>query len=200
MQEEVAPFEVLEGAALNDDHKLVQDCIAGDQEAWTALIAKYKRLIYSIPFRYGATPDDAADIFQAVCLEMFCELQNLRKIESLRSWIITVTIHKSLRWKKRNRNGDLELDAMESDQVEEVSPATVPPDMLQLFQEEQMIREAIAELPKRCVEMVRMLFYEVPPVAYAEVAQRLGLATGSIGFIRGRCLNKLQKLLAAKGL
>jgi DNA-directed RNA polymerase specialized sigma24 family protein len=30
---------------------------------------------------------------------------------------------------------------------------------------------------------------------YAEVATRLGLAEGSIGFIRGRCLKKLRQTL-----
>jgi hypothetical protein len=31
------------------------------------------------------------------------------------------------------------------------------------------------------------------------VARRLNLATGSIGFIRGRCLKRLKKLLQEKG-
>jgi hypothetical protein len=44
-----------------------------------------------------------------------------------------------------------------------------------------------------------MLFFEQPPLPYAEVARRLGLATGSIGFIRGRCLERLRKLLMESG-
>jgi hypothetical protein len=44
-----------------------------------------------------------------------------------------------------------------------------------------------------------MLFFEQPPRPYNEVAQALGLATGSIGFIRGRCLGRLQKILAELG-
>ena len=40
---------------------------------------------------------------------------------------------------------------------------------------------------------------EHPPVPYNEVARRLNLATGSIGFIRGRCLKRLKKLLQEKG-
>ena len=34
-----------------------------------------------------------------------------------------------------------------------------------------------------------MLFFETPARPYQEVARRLGLAAGSIGFIRGRCLD-----------
>ena len=47
--------------------------------------------------------------------------------------------------------------------------------------------------------MIRLLFFVDPPLPYREVAQRLGLATGSIGFIRGRCLQRLQKALQAMG-
>jgi DNA-directed RNA polymerase specialized sigma24 family protein len=48
--------------------------------------------------------------------------------------------------------------------------------------------------------MIRLLFYQQPPLPYAEVAERLGLATGSIGFIRGRCLKKLEAALGELGL
>jgi DNA-directed RNA polymerase specialized sigma24 family protein len=47
--------------------------------------------------------------------------------------------------------------------------------------------------------MIRMLFFEQPPLRYAEVAQRLHLAPGSIGFIRGRCLKRLKQVLEKKG-
>ena len=37
-------------AAWNDT-RLVKACLAGDEEAWSVLIDKYKALIYSIPAR-----------------------------------------------------------------------------------------------------------------------------------------------------
>ena len=62
-----------------------------------------------------------------------------------------------------------------------------------------MVREAIDRLPPRCREMIQLLFFEHPPVRYDELARRLNLATGSIGFIRGRCLKRLKKLLEEEG-
>jgi hypothetical protein len=47
--------------------------------------------------------------------------------------------------------------------------------------------------------MIELLFFEQPPTPYHEVARRLKLATGSIGFIRGRCLQGLKKILAESG-
>ena len=189
------------GIADWSDTRLVRECLAGNENAWAGLIKKYKRLIYSIPMKYGATPDDAADIFQAVCLELFSELANLRKTESLKSWLITVTAHQAYHWKKRQRPGDVELDNMEPELAEAQVPAAgmLPPEMLQQIQEEQIVRESLRKLPPRCEQMIRLLFYSDPPLPYTEVAQRLGLATGSIGFIRGRCLKRMQKILAEMG-
>jgi DNA-directed RNA polymerase specialized sigma24 family protein len=61
------------------------------------------------------------------------------------------------------------------------------------------VRDAITTLPERCREMIELLFFETPPIPYAEVAKRLSLATGSIGFIRGRCLKRLKNVLEQKG-
>jgi len=47
---------------------------------------------------------------------------------------------------------------------------------------------------------VEMLFFETPPRAYRDVAASLGLAEGSIGFIRGRCLTRLRVSLRRAGL
>jgi DNA-directed RNA polymerase specialized sigma24 family protein len=54
-------------------------------------------------------------------------------------------------------------------------------------------------MPARCERMIHMLFFESPVRPYAEIASELGLATGSIGFIRGRCLARLRKHLEMKG-
>lgn len=178
------------------DSRLVRECLGGNEQAWAALIERYKRLIYYIPLKYGCSPDDAADIFQAVCLDMFSDLRNLRKTESLRSWLISVTVHKAYHWKRQQR-GDVELDAMEHEQVE--TAAVAPPQLLEELEQEQNVRDAIGRLPARCAEMIRLLFYQQPPLPYAEVARRLGVATGSIGFIRGRCLKRLQKILEEMG-
>ncbi len=178
-----------------EDAALVRGCLEGNQEAWESLVDKYKRLIFSVPLRYGASSEDAADVFQSVCIEVFNSLEHLKNPDSLRSWLITVAIRQSYRWRKKQTN-HVELDAMEPELAEEI--ASVPETIAQL-QQEQIVRDVVAKLPPRCAELVRLLFFEQPPLPYAEVARRLGLATGSIGFIRGRCLTRLRKMLLESG-
>ncbi len=180
------------------DERLVSECLRGNEQAWAELINKYKNLIFSIPIKYGASREDAADLFQAVCLELFSELANLRKVGSLRSWLITVTTHKAFHWKRKHRQRlGREVEDVEEENLGE-APAAAP-EFIEALEREQMVREAVSRLSARCGELVRLLFFEHPPTPYSEVAQRLGLASGSIGFIRGRCLKKLQKLLDDAG-
>ena len=180
-----------------EDELLVQGCIQGDARSWERLIDKYKRLIYSIPIKYGASPDDAADVFQAVCIEALNSLPQLKNAQSLRSWLITLTVRQAYRWKKKQSH-HVELDALEPEVAEAIACITQSDTLAQLEQE-QIVREVVSQLPPRNRELVRLLFFEQPALPYAEIAQRLGLATGSIGFIRGRCLEKLRKALLEYG-
>jgi RNA polymerase sigma factor (sigma-70 family) len=178
--------------------RLVAGCLTGDERAWHLLLDRYKNLIYSIPLRYGVPHQDAADIFQSVCLDLFNELARVRDAEALQSWLIRVTTHKCYHWKRRQgTRGENDLD---DDEVESISDADqIPAEVIVELEREQMVREAIQQLPARCREMIELLFFEHPPMPYNEVAKRLRLAKGSIGFIRGRCLKKMKKILEEKG-
>ncbi len=176
------------------DDRLVHACLAGDERAWNALIDKYKRLIYSIALRYHATPDDAADIFQAVCLELYSELPRVRDAAALRGWLITVTAHAALR-SRRRRSRREEIERSDEDLSLFSGTESTPIQEREEFERAQAVREAMMRLTERCQAMLQMLFFEDPPRPYADVASTLGLATGSIGFIRGRCLEKLRKIV-----
>ena len=181
--------------SVSSDAYLVAECLKGNEEAWEALINKYKRLIYSIPIKYGASSADAADILQSVYMELFCELSKLQRAESLKSWLMVITSRKCFHW-HRKKPLEFTLDNIEEEYPTAISVSA--PEIVEA-EKEQLMREGIAELPPRCRELVRLLFYEQPPVPYAEVAQRVGLATGSIGFTRARCLERLHKILRQKG-
>jgi RNA polymerase sigma factor (sigma-70 family) len=140
---------------------------------------------------------DAADIFQAVCVELLTGLPKLREPKALPKWLMQTSYHQCLRWKK------LQLDLLDDTQGAEsetqASTEELPEEILYQVQREQSVRDALSALPMRCNRMVAMLFFEDPPRPYDEVAKELQLATGSIGFTRSRCLKKLKQLLQEKG-
>jgi RNA polymerase sigma factor (sigma-70 family) len=178
--------------------RLVQECLSGNQAAWSALIDKFKNLIFSIPLKYGLPQEDAADIFQAVCLELLSELPRLREPLALPAWISKVTYHKCFHL-KREQQRFVVTDASDEEKRPDVDVAALPPDALAQLEREQMLRDTLAQLSSRCRQLVNMLFFEIPARPYREIAESLGVATGSIGFIRGRCLERLQKRLEEAG-
>jgi RNA polymerase sigma factor (sigma-70 family) len=185
----------LEQAPDPGDERLIQRCLQGDQEAWSALIDKYKNLIYSIPIKYGMY-QDAGDIFQAVCLDLLQELPRIRERQALPKWLMQTCYHRCLRHKK-TAGRETELEPAEADQ--QSGHAILSDQLFLQLEKEQSLRDAVAQMPARCQRMIHMLFFEIPTRPYEEVARALGLATGSIGFIRGRCLSRLRKQLQKKG-
>jgi len=180
------------------DKRLVEECLKGGEVAWVVLVDKYKNLIYSIILKYRAGPEEAADLFQSVWLDAYNDLPKLRKRDALKPWLISLTTHKCYHWKKKQRRQEFqEIDDIETEDLEEHAVTT--PTFLEELERDQLVRDAILSLSPRCQEMIRLLFFTSPPLPYKEVAERLGLATGSIGFIRGRCLQRLQKALEKEG-
>jgi len=183
-----------ETAPVWSDERLVQQCLRGNQEAWSALIDKYRKLIYSIPVKWQLPREDANDIFQSVCIDLYAELSRLREPRALPKWLIQTTVHKCARCRQQqSRTSDQEIS--EDLALTTVTAAT----LIEEVEREQMLRDAIVAVGGRCAEMIHMLFFASPALAYEQIARKLGLATGSIGFIRGRCLDRLKKQLLSRG-
>ncbi|PYV34047.1 MAG: sigma-70 family RNA polymerase sigma factor [Acidobacteria bacterium] len=178
--------------------RLVQECLKGNDTGWHLLVDKYKNLIYSIPLKYGLSQEDAADIFQAVCLELLSELPRLREPEALPAWLLRVTYHKCYHWKRDQMRYVSQEPSVAGEEAAE-GQGEAPQEILSQVEREQALRDALTELTPRCRQLVQMLFFEVPALPYREVAGRLGIRTGSVGFIRGRCLGRLRKRLEKAG-
>jgi len=179
-----------------NDTRIVKACLAGDEEAWSMLIDKYKSLIYSIPVKYGMSGQEAADIFQATCTELLVRLPDLREPRALPKWLMQVAHHECYRWKRQSQRV-VSRDA-ETELSEPATPA-IADKLMQQTQEEQALREAMATLTPQCRRLVELLFFETPSRPYAEVAAELGLAVGSIGFTRQKCLERLRGQLKDLG-
>ena len=178
------------------DEFLVKECLSGNQAAWSALIDKYKNLIFSIPIKRGFSSDDAADIFQAVCLALVSELPRLRSPRALPAWLIQTTSRKCFRWQDTSRrysNTELQEETL----LDESSK--VPEELVAQLEREHIVRDAVSELSTDCKRLVELLFYQTPSPSYDDLASALGTPKGSIGPTRIRCLEKLRRLLEEKG-
>jgi RNA polymerase sigma factor (sigma-70 family) len=178
------------------DEDLVAGCLQGQEESWSQLVDKYKNLIFSIPIKYGFSRDEAADIFQDVCMNLLSDLKNVREPKALPKWIIMVTSHKCYHAKAKSQRL-----VTQGEEEFPIGALRVPPVAEKIVEEaetEQRLRDAIAVMSSRCQQLVQMLFFEDPSRPYKEIADSLGIATGSIGFMRQQCLDRLRTRLTGK--
>lgn len=175
------------------DERLIAKCLRADESAWSDLVDRYKNYVYSIIVRTGIDAGPAADIFQYIWLDVCKDLPQLRNRKAFKPWLRSMTLHRCYRWKDRRAReliGQAELysDAAAEDLIEE-------PSWVGEIERQQLVRDGLRQLASRCRELIRQLFFVQPRKPYAEVARELGVATGSIGFIRGRCLKRLRAVL-----
>lgn len=175
----------------DDEHRLLAACLSGDQRAWESLVDRYGRLVFSVPRRYGLSPEACDDVFQSVFLIAFRELSSLRDGRSLTKWLITIAHHETGRWAARAARAT-------GRSLPEI-PDVAPGDLVERLERQQMVREALAELGGRCEELLIALFSGPERPDYAAVAARLKMPVGSLGPTRARCLEKMLRILGERG-
>jgi RNA polymerase sigma factor (sigma-70 family) len=186
--------------ASKTDPELIAVCLAGNAEAWDALIERYEALIYSVLVRSGLSQPDADDLFQDVCLILYNHLGDLRDTARLASWLISTAKREVWRLHRRRKPhpmADLSEREWEFESAEPIaSPESPQPEASAIALEEQhLVRLAMGQMQERCRQLLALLYMKDPPASYAEVSSQLSLPSGSIGPTRARCLQKLKDLL-----
>jgi RNA polymerase sigma factor (sigma-70 family) len=179
------------------DADLVRRCLEDDASAWSALTIRYADLVFRIARRSGLDEDGAGDVVQDVFLALLRSLRRLRRAERLVGWIARSARREAWRHVRRRRSrGRLERAVARPE-----ADAHAPPDAnLADLEMQQAVAQAFGALGERCRRLLDALFLAPHEPSYADVARDLGLAVGSIGSLRQRCLETLREELAALGV
>jgi RNA polymerase sigma factor (sigma-70 family) len=178
------------------DPELVAMCLKGDAQAWETLIVRYRRLIYSVPVRFGFTSADAADVFQSVCLKLLEHLHEVKDESKVSSWLITTTTRQCIHvraLKHRESASDEEFE-------EPPDPGENLEDIRIMTEQQQTVRQAVDQLTERCRSLIEMLYFDQRSLSYDEISRTTGMPVSSIGPTRARCLDKLRTILRRFGI
>lgn len=162
----------------------------GEKRAWDALVERYAPLIWSICRRYRLGGADAQDVGQIVWLHLVEHLDRLRDPDALPGWLATTTRHECGRM-LRAADRPTTDQVLCAENIPDADKATVEQELL-TAERHAALREAFTRLPPGCQRLLALLIAD-PPMTYAEISARLGISVGSIGPIRGRCLDKLRR-------
>src|SRR5215469_4483168 len=78
------------------DNVLFHKALAGDQEAFEALVSRYQRSLFSLIYRYVGEYHEAHDILQHVWLQLYLSLPTLHPDVRVKPWLFTVARNRSL--------------------------------------------------------------------------------------------------------
>jgi RNA polymerase sigma factor (sigma-70 family) len=165
---------------------LVTRAAAGEQSAWDALVERYSPLIWSICRRWQLDRADSEDVSQAVWLRLLEQLRNLRDPAALPGWLATTTQRECCRVQRARCRQIPDTENLPDER------SAMAEDELLMAERHAALRGAVTDLPPSCQRLLALLTAE-PPVPYAEISVRLGIAVGGIGPSRSRCLDRLRR-------
>lgn len=180
------------------DTALIEASRKGDQQAWQQLVERYQRLIYTIPRRAGFDENRAAEIFQRVFAKLVANIHRIEQPERIQAWLVTTAKRETLRMLDKEKRFDTTSeDISEQEFIADHHP--LPEDVVVRLEAQHDVRLAVEQVGDKCRRLLTLLFYQSDPLPYNDVARELGIAEGSIGPTRARCLQKVQKVLEQSG-
>jgi RNA polymerase sigma factor (sigma-70 family) len=179
-------------AAIRLDRDLILECRNGDLGAWQRLLDRYERLVFSVPRRYGLSREDAADITQLTFTILFQSMDTLSEDSTLGAWLTTVARRHTWRRLDRKRREEAGWYASSSEKLLSVDTGT---EDIERWELTEWLDYGLSLVGKPCQDLLSALYLDPKQPSYAEVAARLGMAVGSVGPTRIRCLKRLRRVL-----
>jgi len=181
---------------------LVRAAVDGDAAAWKALVEGLSPLVWSVVRSHRLSDADAHEVYQTVWFRFAQHLGRIREPDKAGSWLASTARHESLKVLKSLRRLMPTDDAQLLDRVsDDRTPEQSFLDLEDAAAETERIRRLWQEfegLGERCRQLLRVLMASPTP-KYQEVSVALGIAVGSIGPLRQRCLRRLRARLEARG-
>ncbi len=163
----------------------------GDKQAWDELVDRYAPLIWSICRRYRLRRADADDVGQGVWLRLVDQLGSLRDPAGLPGWLATTTQRECGRVLRASRKQEVPRQWPDAADIPDKVTGIAESELLRA-ERYAALRDAFTQLPPKSQQLIALLIQD-PPLSYAEISAKLGIPVGSIGPIRGRCLEKLRR-------
>lgn len=181
---------------------LVRSAVDGDAAAWKALVEGLSPLVWSVVRAHRLSEADGHEVFQTVWFRFAQHLGRIRESDKAGAWLASTARHECLKVLKGLARLTLTDDPRVLDRASrERTPEESLIDSEEAADRAERVRRLWQELDalgERCRQLLRVLMASPPP-SYGEISAALGIAVGSIGPLRQRCLRRLRARMDARG-
>ncbi|MGB0449894.1 MAG: RNA polymerase sigma factor RpoE [Porticoccaceae bacterium] len=173
------------------DQQLVVRVQKGDKRAFDLLVLKYQYKVHSIVARFIRDSDEVKDVVQEAFIKAYRALPRFRGDSQFYTWLYRIAVNTAKNYlvarSRRPPSSDVDLDDAEYySGSEQLKDTGTPENQLFRDQLEEVIKQAIIELPEDLRTAVTLREYE--GLSYEDIASVMNCPVGTIRsrIFRGR--------------
>jgi RNA polymerase sigma-70 factor (ECF subfamily) len=176
------------------DAELVVLSLAGNRDAFDAIVERHRRHVYQLCYRFVGNHEDASDLAQDVFIRAYRGLRKFKGESSLGTWLYRIAVNVSLNkvGAKAPKAEPLDRLLLGNDQ-RAASHDEGAADALLRHERAGQVRAAIAKLPKKQrATLILRVYHEL---THEQIAAILGSSVGAAKANLFHALSNLKKQL-----
>jgi RNA polymerase sigma-70 factor, ECF subfamily len=159
--------------------QLVERACAGDAAAWDTIVRSYWRKVFNVAYRFVGTHDEAEDLTQDIFLKVFRSICTFDRRANFQTWLISVSRNLCIDYYRSRRREHETIDhAIDASDLSPMASGASPYAALEGRDRVSLLREGLQALSPALRTAV--LLRDLHEMSYQEVANELGLATGTV--------------------
>ncbi len=183
-----------------DDQELIRRTRSGDGNAYEVLVERYQRRIYRIAFAIVRDPGEADSVTQDAFVQAYTKLETYEGRAGFDTWLTRIAINCARDTLRRRKFVSIFSPRNDDEEEGEVVPELVderpnPERQLISSQLRTAIERAEKQLSAQQNVIFRLRHYE--NLALEEIAEHLGLQSGTVRAHLFRAIHKIRRELAA---
>jgi RNA polymerase sigma-70 factor (ECF subfamily) len=182
-----------EGKLSPSDAELIERCLRKDNSAWELVIARFRRRVFHIAYKFTGKHELAEDLTQEIFLKMFRSLDKFNRDADFGTWLSSVARNYCI---DRYRASKREKEVLVEDALAyDLAPASSgnPYRALEDQDRRSLVRHGLEQLPLKLREAV--ILRDLQGLSYQEMAARLALPEGTVKSRINRGREELARLL-----
>ena len=185
-----------------DEKMIIEQVLAGDSNAFGALVEIYQDRVYNLALRMCGNPDDAFDLSQEAFFRAWRGLSGFQGEAAFSTWLFRLTANVCLDWlRAKKRRPTVSLTAVDDDgeevQMEIADPGKSPEEILEAAEDRAALAKAMNQLPVEYRQILTMR--AINDMSYTEIAEALQLREGTVKSRLSRARLALRNLLVKSG-
>jgi RNA polymerase sigma-70 factor (ECF subfamily) len=157
----------------------IQLAADGDQSAWDTIVRTYWRKVFNVAYRFVGTYDEAEDLTQEIFLKVFRSLSTFDRRANFQTWLISVSRNLCIdRYRSGRRDREVFAREVDAATVQAASASPSPQARVETRDRVALLREALRGLSPALRTAV--LLRDIHELSYQEIAERLGIAEGTV--------------------